>query len=42
MQAAVKICEKSGFVQRARVDLGTIELLKFSLSLMESNEKAGS
>ena len=33
MTAAILICQKSGFVQRARLNLGALELMKFSLSL---------
>ena len=33
MEAAGKTCEKKGFVQRAKIDLGNIELFKFALSL---------
>lgn len=34
MTGANSICQKSGFVQRARLNLGMIELLKFSLFLL--------
>lgn len=33
MEGAAKLCQKCGFTQRAKISLGTIELLKFSLSL---------
>ena len=33
MEGAIKTCEKCGFVPRAKLRLGTLELLKFSLSL---------
>lgn len=33
MEGAAKLCQKCGFIQRAKLDLGTVELLKFSLSL---------
>ena len=33
MTGAISVCQKSGFVQRARINLGVTELLKFSLSL---------
>ena len=33
MQGAAKLCQKCGFIQRAKISLGTVELLKFSLSL---------
>ncbi|HQB11986.1 MAG TPA: GNAT family N-acetyltransferase [Candidatus Omnitrophota bacterium] len=33
MSGAIQLCMKNGFVQRAHIALGPIELLKFSLSL---------
>ena len=33
MEGAAKLCQKCGFVQRAKLSLGNVELLKFSLSL---------
>ena len=33
MEGAVKLCQKCGFIQRAKLNLGNLELLKFSLSL---------
>ena len=33
MEGAAKLCQKCGFVQRAKLSLGAVELLKFSLSL---------
>ena len=33
MTGAILICQKSGFVQRARLNLGSLELMKFSLGL---------
>ncbi len=33
MTGAILICQKSGFVQRARLNLGALELMKFSLGL---------
>lgn len=33
MEGAAKICQKRGFVQRAKIQMGPMELLKFSLSL---------
>lgn len=33
MTGAILICQKSGFVQRARLNLGALELMKFSLCL---------
>ncbi len=33
MTGAILVCQKSGFVQRARLNLGTLELMKFSLCL---------
>ena len=38
MQAAVKTCQKRGFVPRAKIDLGGTELLKFSLSLRDGHK----
>ena len=36
MKSAIKLCEKQGFVERAKIDLGSIELLKFTLFLKEN------
>ncbi len=33
MTGAITVCQKSGFVPRARLNLGSTELMKFSLSL---------
>lgn len=33
MEGAIKICAKRGFVPRAKLKLGSVDLLKFSLSL---------
>ncbi len=33
MEGAAKVCQKRGFVQRAKIQMGPMELLKFSLSL---------
>lgn len=33
MEGAIKLCQKRGFVQRAQLVLGDVELLKFTLSL---------
>lgn len=33
MEGAAKLCQKCGFVQRAKISLGSVELFKFSLSL---------
>lgn len=33
MQGAIKLCQKKGFVQRAQLVLGDVELLKFTLSV---------
>lgn len=33
MQAAAKLCQKKGFVPRAKLALGPVELLKFALSI---------
>ncbi len=35
MSGAVELCKKNGFVQRAKISLGPIELLKFSLPLRD-------
>ena len=35
MERAIKVCQKQGFIQRAKIDLGQIQLLKFSLSIRE-------
>lgn len=33
MTKAIELCKKKGFIQRAKVQLGPVELLKYSLSL---------
>lgn len=33
MKGAIQLCSKKGFVQRAKLDLGEIELLRYTLSL---------
>ena len=33
MEGAIKVCQKKGFIQRAKLQLGQIELLRFALSL---------
>ena len=33
MVGAVKLCQKRGFIQRAKIQLGSLELLKFSLPI---------
>lgn len=33
MESAVKLCEKKGFVPKAKLDLGQLQLLKFALFL---------
>ncbi len=33
MEGAIKLCQKRGFVQRAKLNLGAVELMKFSLSV---------
>lgn len=33
MTGAITVCQKSGFIPRARLNLGSTELMKFSLSL---------
>jgi len=42
MEAANQACQKQGFVQRAKLQCGPIELLKFSLSLRDGAKKAKS
>lgn len=39
MKAASLMCQKCGFVQRAKVQLGAIELIKFSYLLSSGNKK---
>lgn len=44
MEGANKLCEKKGFVQRAKLNLGSVELLKFSKnvhSLKEARSAGG-
>jgi GNAT superfamily N-acetyltransferase len=38
MEGANKVCQKCGFVQRAKLHMGTIELLKFSLPLRDRDK----
>ena len=33
MQRAIELCKRKGFIQRARLDLGSIQLFKFALFL---------
>ncbi|OGW78045.1 MAG: hypothetical protein A2Z83_09760 [Omnitrophica bacterium GWA2_52_8] len=40
MNSAAKACQKCGFVQRAKLQLGPIELLKFVLSLSHVRKSA--
>jgi len=35
MEKAIALCQKKGFVQRAKIELGPIELFKFCLSLRD-------
>lgn len=35
MERANRVCQKCGFVQRAKLDLGNIQLLKYSLSIRD-------
>jgi len=42
MERAIKVCQKRGFIQRAKLDLGKIQLLKFSLSIREGVKTAKS
>lgn len=39
MQGAIQVCQKVGFVQRAKLGLGPLELLKFSLHLKHNHAK---
>lgn len=38
MVGAVKLCQKQGFVQRAKIQLGDLELLKFSLPIRSGHK----
>ncbi len=40
MRGAAKLCERCGFVQRAKIELGPIELMKYSLSLRHHAAKS--
>ncbi|MDP3919569.1 MAG: GNAT family N-acetyltransferase [Candidatus Omnitrophota bacterium] len=42
MQAAIKLCQKCGFIPRAKLKLGPIELLKFALSIRDGRKTAKS
>ncbi|HTL48609.1 MAG TPA: GNAT family N-acetyltransferase [Verrucomicrobiae bacterium] len=42
MQGAILLCQKKGFVQRAKIQLGDIELLKFTLSLRDGHKSGES
>ena len=39
MEGANKVCQKCGFVQRAKLQLGAIELFKFALSIRDRTKK---
>ena len=39
MQAAAKTCQKRGFIQRAKLQLGNVELLKFVCTLPNGHQK---
>ena len=39
MQAAAKTCQKRGFIQRAKLQLGNVELLKFVCALPNGHQK---
>ncbi len=42
MEGAIKLCQKKGFAQRAKLQLGPMELLKFALPLRNGHkEKKG-
>ncbi len=41
MEGAIKLCQKKGFVQRAKLQLGPMELLKFALPLHNGKSKKG-
>lgn len=38
MEGAIKLCQKCGFVPRAKLKLGEVELLKFALSLRDGSK----
>ena len=38
MDAAIKLCQKNGFVQRAKLEMGGLELLKFVLAFNHSSK----
>ena len=40
MQAAAKTCQKRGFIQRAKLTLGNVELLKFVCALPNGHHKS--
>ncbi|MBU1862793.1 MAG: GNAT family N-acetyltransferase [Candidatus Omnitrophica bacterium] len=40
MQGAIKLCQHKGFTERAKIDLGGFELLKFTLFLKENSPAA--
>ena len=40
MKAAIMVCQKRGFVPRAKVHLGNIELMKFACSIREGLKKS--
>jgi len=40
MKGAIKLCLNKQFVERAKIDLGTVELLKFTLFLKENSPLA--
>jgi len=39
MQAAILVCQKMGFVQRAKIELGPIELFRFALAIPNGVKK---
>ncbi|MDD5084533.1 MAG: GNAT family N-acetyltransferase [Candidatus Omnitrophica bacterium] len=42
MSRAIQLCERNGFREKARIDLGGVELLKFSYSIAGNNVAASS
>lgn len=42
MRGAIQVCQKIGFVQRAKIQLGALELFKFSLHLKNNHVRQNS
>jgi len=40
MQGAIRLCQSKGFAEKAKLDLGSLELLKFTLFLKENSPLA--